>query len=494
MSVNWTKCLCLALLAVLGLAMGAGGARASCGSAPIVHGMLTSSFEQCGVNAAAFAWFHGRAVQRVIGAGGLTDTGNTVAGHDSGPNQTLSDFVLVEGPNGAANGSYLGSTDFGNYGYDGCILNIPENASGCAGGRDYGVLDYAISGIDPLAPDVARVAAVSVDFNEFFQAHILDNAGAPAVDGDACGGDAFSFVEAPVNCAPIPAPTLIGSSGDDLGVNVTLGFGDASGITILDDCAIAETRSTNCPRNLLAGRVLVYKRGTCAEGEVSTFDRRVYVYPPSPPSGFTTVDANWRMFSPEDQNYNEVLDPGEDGSNGGLVNGQLDRIVAAGTSPSTLGVRASKVADGLNCLYFGVVIGLDANHLSIDPPANTLFGEMVLSPMVSVNPVPVGISGGTLPPDLITNLTATKISGGVKVDWVTGSEHMTAGFDVIGAKKGGRELHLNATPIPRLEGTTGRGASYSVTFDSGQLKGSNLIYVELIGTDGSRKRFGPASF
>jgi hypothetical protein len=344
------------------------------------------------------------------------------------------------------------------------------------------------------SPNVARIAVLSVDFNEFFQVHVLDNAGALAVDGDACNGDAFSFLQVPVNCAPIPAPTLISSTGDDLGVNVTLGLGDTSGIPILDDCAIAETRSTNCPRNLYAGRALVYKRGTCDPGEVSTFDRRVYVYPAIPPPGTATIDANWRMFSPEDQNYNDALDPGEDGSSGGLVNGQLDRILAAGTSPTTLSFRASRALDGLDCLYFGMALGLDANHLPIDPAASTLLGEMVLSPMVSVNPVPIGIAGGVAPSDLITELTGTKIPGGAKVSWITSNERMTAGFYVFGLKRNGREILLNSTLIPAKEGTTGKGASYSMTFDSSQLKGCHAVDVELIMSDGSRTRYGPTRY
>jgi hypothetical protein len=493
MSKNWTKSVRIVLVAVLGLATAVGAARASCLSLPIQHGLVSTSFEQCGANAAAFVWFHGRGVQRIISDGGFY-SGNTPAGHDSGRNQTLADYVMLEGLNGAANGSYYGQTDYANPYWDGCILNIPENPLGCGRGQDYGVLDYVISGVDPLSPNVARIALLSVDFNEFFQFYALDNAGAPAVDGDACVGDPFSFLLVPVNCAPIPAPTLVSSSGDDLGVNVTLGLGDTSGLPILDDCAIAETRSTNCPRNLYAGRVLVYKRGTCAVGEVSTFDRRVYLYPPAPAFGTTAVDANWRMLSPEDQNYNEVLDAGEDGSNGGLVNGQLDRILASGTSPTTLSFRVSRVHDSLNCLYFGMAIGLDANHLNIDPPPSTLFGEMVLSPMVSVNPAPVMIGAEAPTPDFITDLTATKTSGGVKVQWITPSENATAGFDVLGLKKNGRENLLNSTLIPAKEGTTGRGALYSVTFDSGQLKGCKSIAVELVGTDESRTRFGPVGF
>jgi hypothetical protein len=139
-----------------------------------------------------------------------------------------------------------------------------------------------------------------------------------------------------------------------------------------------------------------------------------------------------------------------------------------------------------------MAIGLDANRLAIDPPVNTLYGEVVLSPMVSVNPAPIVIGGVTLAPDVIADLTATKFPGGATVEWVTDSERMTAGFNVFGVKRGGRELRLNPTLILAKEGTSGRGAGYFASFVAGQLKGCASIYVELVGTDGSRKRFGPA--
>jgi hypothetical protein len=478
---------------LLTLAIPAGNAEAVCaGSTPIVHG-LTSSFEQCGQSAAAFAWFHGRAVQRTFGAPTSNITGNTVSGHDSGRNQTIGDSMMIDGPNGAASGSYFGSTDFGNFGFDGCILNIPENSLGCVGGQDYGVLDYVIGGVDPSSPDVARMAVVSVDFNEFFQAYILDNAGAPAVDGDPCGSDAFSFNPSPVTCAPIPPPAIVATAPVDFGIDVTLGIGDVSGIPMLDDCAIAETRATNCPRNLYAGRVLVYKRGTCAAGEVATFDRRTYLYPPAYPFVPTMVDANWRMFSPEDQDYDEVLDPGEDGSNGGTVNGQLDRVILPGTSPLNTVVRVSRIDDGFECLYFGLAIGLDANALSINPPTNTIFGEMVLSPVVSVNPNAISLAPAPPESDLITSLSATRSGGRVTVQWSTTNERMTQGFDVIGSKKSGKEFRLNSSLIPAQEGTTGQGANYTMTFDADLLKGGSQISVDLVLLDSSRKRFGPVA-
>ena len=490
------SCVSLILFAVFGLPAFLETALANCNSAPIQHG-FTSSFEQSGPNAVAFAWFHGRAVQRVIGPENVTNQGNTAAGHDSGGNQNAVDGMYIDGPNGgAAGGSYLGNTDFANGGYDGCITNIPEVAppSGCFGGTDFGVLDYVIAGVDPSVPNVARVAAVSVDYNEILALWVLDNAGAPPVDGDPCGGDPLSTIAQPVVCTPIPAPAITGANTDATGADIALAFGDVSGIPLLDDCAIAETRATNCPRSLYAGRVLMYKRGSCTPGTAATFDRRVFIYPPAPASGTLAVTPNWQMFSPEDQNYNSVLDLGEDGSNGGVVNGFLDPVVIEGTAPATTVVRMSRVTTTPFCLFLGMTIGLDANRFSIDPPYNTLFGEMVLAPVVSVNPAPILISDPVAVADVVTSLTAGRSRGDATVEWTTGAELSTAGFDLFGFKKNGGEVKLNSALIPAKEGSSGRGATYSVTFGSSELKGSGAVVVELVRTNGSKERFGPASF
>ncbi|HEV8374989.1 MAG TPA: hypothetical protein VGR38_02010 [Candidatus Polarisedimenticolia bacterium] len=485
----------LVLLMISGTSASIGPVLASCGSAPVFHG-FTSSFEQCGPNAVAFAWFHGRAVQRVIACECAANQGNTAAGHDSGGNQNAVEGMYVDGPNGgAANGSYLGNTDFANGGYDGCILNIPEapTPSGCRGGPDFGVLDYVIAGVDPSAPNLARMAVLSVDYNEFLAAWILDNAGAPAVDGDPCGDDALSTLPQAVNCTPIPAPAITGISTDATGANVALAFGDVSGIPILDDCAIAETRATNCPRNLYAGRVLMFKLGACIPGTEGTFDRRVYVYPPSPPAGTLAVHANWLTFSLEDQNYNGILDVGEDGSHGGVVNGFLDPFIIAGTAPATTVVRMSRLSGSTACLYLGMTIGLDANRVSIDPPTDTLFGEMVLAPVVSVNPTPLNFFV-IAAADTITSVTASRARGEATVEWTTGAEISTAGFNLFGSKRHGGEVQLNAALIPAKEGTNGRGASYSLTVDASRLRGAGEVLVELVRTDGSRVRSSPASF
>ena len=119
---------------------------------------------------------------------------------------------------------------------------------------------------------------------------------------------------------------------------------------------------------------------------------------------------------------------------------------------------------------------------------------MVLSPEVSVNPTPVFAGNATPVADLITTIHASKRQGKGTVDWETGIELTTAGFNVIGVGKNGMERKLNGSLIAAKEGTTGRGASYSATFDAGQLKGSSSVFVEIVKLDGSRERFGPADF
>src|SRR5262245_17964221 len=129
MTVSVVRRGCLALASTLILMLSAGSAYANCASAPVFHG-FTSSFEQCGPAAAVFFWHHGRAVQRILSTIGNGQT-PSIAGVDSGLNQTLSQGVMTEGPNGAANGSYFGNTDFANGGSDGCILVVQENPTTC---------------------------------------------------------------------------------------------------------------------------------------------------------------------------------------------------------------------------------------------------------------------------------------------------------------------------------------------------------------------------
>jgi hypothetical protein len=469
-------------------------AVATCDNGPAPAHCLTSSFEKCGPNAVGFGWFHGRAVQRIIGDGGVTNYGNQDSGHDSGPNQTPGDFLFLTGPNGgAANGSYCADPDFVNPRWDGCILNFTESPVGC-GGPNYGVLDFVIAGVEPAAPNVARMAVLSVDWNEFFAAYVMDSAGAPVVDGDPCGGDGLSTNPNPVNCTPIPVPVITEVSHTLSGANLQLAIGSTAGIPILDDCLIAEDKATNCPRNLYAGRVLMYKHGACTPGASDGFDRRVWVYQASPASGTLNVFPNWLVFSIEDSNLNGALDAGEDGSHGGTVNGVLDPFIIPGMDLTNASVFVPAVPGASDCIYLALGIGLDNNHLPVDPPANTILGEMVISPEVSVSPTPIFPGAATPVGDLITTIQAGRRQGKGTVDWETGIELTTAGFNVIGTKHNGAEVKLNRSLIAAKEGTTGRGASYSATFDAGQLKGSTAVFVEIVKTDGSRERFGPAGF
>ncbi|HEU5182499.1 MAG TPA: hypothetical protein VFW45_17060, partial [Candidatus Polarisedimenticolia bacterium] len=340
---------------------------ANCPSAPILQG-FTTSFESCGPNAAAFFWGHGRAVQRTIAYDANAATAS-VAGHDSGINQSMTQGMMIDGPNGgAANGSYLAATDGANGGSDGCFLNTSlcdTSLLGCRGGPDFGVVDYVIAGVDPAQPNVARMVAVSVDYNEFFAQHVLDNAGAAAVDGDPCGGDAFSGYPVPQTCAPIPAPEILGVTPAPGGSSVSLGFGDVSGILILDDCAIAESRAVNCPRNLYAGRILLFKRGECSPSAAAAFDRRVFIFPPQLPPfpTFQTITPNWLTFSPEDANLNGILDAGEDGSNGGAADGRLDPLIVPGTATTSATVTLPVLPGATDCVFFAMTLALDANHL-----------------------------------------------------------------------------------------------------------------------------------
>jgi len=505
-----TKGVTLLLVGIVALTLPGGRLYASCGSAPVTHG-FSSSFTNCGPNPVAYVWTHGRGVQRIINPETTGITGTT-AGHDSGNKQTQGDGMMLQNTDtGGAPipGSYLGNTDFSNPGWDGCIVNpilTEQTTSPCAGTADFLPLNYAIGGIDPAQPNVGRLAVLSVDFNEVLQAHLLDNAGAPAVDGDACGSDAFSTLARTVDCLPIPVPTINGVAGCTAsGCTINVGVGDVTNLknlSILDDCSVAEDFALNCAgsrtigaRNVYQGRVLLFKHGACTPSTAVAFDRKAFVYPASPTSGQLTVNPNMLTFSREDTNLNGVLDAAEDGSNGGVVNSRLDPFVISGTTAQVVPVPVPAVAGASDCIFLAMGIMLDAGGAQINPPNATPVGESIISPVVSLNTNPIRAGAGTPVSDQVIDLIASKTTGKGKVDWTTGIELSTSGFNVIGTKKGGGgEIKLNTALISAKEGTTGKGATYSVSFDGGQLKGSSAIYIEVVKTNGSKERFGPASF
>ena len=496
MRLKWSRGISLLAAAAMISMIPGGLALANCPTqgVAVING-LSNHFVQCGPSPTSFIWFHGRGIQGVIGAENAANQGNTASGHDSAGHSGIADGTFSDA---GAPGEYFAGGDFGNQGWDGCIENFPEVAGGSTcnpGAPDFGVLDYVLAGVDPASPNITRMAAVSVDWNEELVGWLIDGAGAPSVDGNPCGGDGLSGNPNNLVCTPIPAPSITGSSPAPGGANINLGIGATSAIPVLDDCVVAESKAVNCPRNFYAGRVLMYKHGACnSNTTLPGLSRNAYVYPAAPSTGTLTVLGNWTVFSREDANLNGVLDAGEDGSNGGTVNGVLDPFIVAGTSAATTSILVPAVAGATDCIYLALAIGMDNNQLFVDPPTNSIKGQMVLSPGVSVNPNPIRAGSGTPVADLVTTISANKSQGKGTVSWDTGVEMTTAGFNVIGTKKGGSEQKLNATLIAAKEGTTGRGASYTVTFDANALKGSTLVYVEIVKTDGSKERFGPASF
>ena len=183
---------------------------ANCSSYGLAYAQgLTNYFQSCGGSNAAFVWFHGRGVQRIIGPETVPNQGNTTSGHDSANRFPFADGLIGNGADaGFPAGSLLAGGDPGNQGWDGCILNIPERrVAGCGGSPDYGVMDYTLGGIDPAFPNIGRVAAVSVDFNPILLAWLADNAGAPAGDG-TCLGDALSGNPNPIICGELPVPNV----------------------------------------------------------------------------------------------------------------------------------------------------------------------------------------------------------------------------------------------------------------------------------------------
>lgn len=499
MYLKWIRRVVLLVAGVMLLTIPADSVYANCTTFGSAYSQgLTNYFTGCGpgASASAFVWYHGRGAQGIIGPETTANQVASTSGHDSANRHSMADLLIGDGElAGFPAGSFLAGGDPGSQGWDGCILNTPENPTGCGGSPDYGVMDYVIGGVNPAQPNIGLVAATSVDFNPLLLGWFADQAGAPAGTG-VCLDDALVGNPDPITCGALPVPNITGAVSVPGGSNLTVGVG-ASNIPVLDDCNVAETRATNCPRNFFAGRALVFKRGACAAGTAATFDRRAWVYPTSPAAANLTVPGNWIALSNEDADLDGVLDAGEDGTNGGAVNGRLDAVIFAGPNQgaASTGVRIPTIPGASDCIYLGTALALDANRLAINPPTNTIFGEMVLSTVVSVNPNPISANTATPVADLVTTIAATKAGGKGKVEWTTGVEMTISGFNVIGTKKGGgNEVKINGTLVDAKEGTTGKGASYTFEFDASQLKGSSAVYIEVLKNNGSKARFGPASF
>jgi hypothetical protein len=196
---------------------------------------------------------------------------------------------------------------------------------------------------------------------------------------------------------------------------------------------------------------------------------------------------NFMPLSREDLNLNGVLDAGEDGANGGVANGVLDQVALARGVATP--VFIPRIGGAIDCIYLGAAFRVDPNAVNLFSVQH----EPVISQYVSMNSRPVA-AGATPVADRVVNVKVAKKFGKMDISWDTSAEFTTVGFNLIGTKRNGRDVQLNAQLIPAKNGTTGDGASYSVSVSAGALKGSTAVYVEIVKTNGAKERFGPASF
>lgn len=480
MALKWTRFLALISAAALVSLVPSGPAFASCASSAGVTS-LDGFFTNCGDDAAAFSWLHQRAVQRIMSAGSQV-TSNSTPGVDTGALQTVADggAIITPGPDPQ---SYSVTNDIGNFGMDGCSLIPVEGAlSTCTGAAQFFPIDFAIAGSNPAALHQAVFAAATVDFNEIFQAWFVSNAGGPTADGDFCAGDALSFGP-PVSCMPIPVPHITGSTSTPTGADINLQIDDVSalvGQAMVDDCLTAEDRTTNCPRGFYAGRQLFFKRVACTTGTQPPLpDTRTFVYP-AYTAAFQTIAPNWIPYSAADLNLNGIQDGGE---------GPLTPTIFGGTAATSTTIPVQANIGANDCILLAMGIRMDAS-----PNATGCGGpcEPVVSPRVSVNRIPIRAGTATPVTDQVYDLRAAKAQGQTAISWSTTGEFMTAGFNLYGGKKGS-EVKINDSQIAPKEGTSGNGASYMITVGAGQLKGATSVIVEVVKTNGTSERFGPAS-
>jgi hypothetical protein len=160
-----------------------------------------------------------------------------------------------------------------------------------------------------------------------------------------------------------------------------------SQVPILDDCEVAHSKAINCRgpvedrRYLFGGSGIFFKKAPC---DTPPSDTRTYIMEPDPDT--PSVTPNFIAYSFEDANLDGILDPGEDGLDGGNVNGRLDPSIlhdsdleADGLS-ETLRIFLPATSPEAECIYLGVGLYLDARPI---------LGEPVVTPLVSINPDPI---------------------------------------------------------------------------------------------------------
>jgi len=567
MSKSWLKFLtvttCATLLALAGsvpcyatCATGISVSLTKPGGAPIAN---------CGLNAVAQFWIHKKGIWNSATTG--IDSGTTYP--NTNPSATAGSwFVSGDWGNSGVNGcpqaqglenGLQGNSCSGNCDISGLQCSVPLAAADCDAGlgdtvcvpsEDLAATDFVIAGKDPANPSGSVVFFGSVDLNECSQAYALDSLGATAGNGSPCpgAGSDCDRVGPSFSCVPVVFPTIIGATSGTNSTTFTLSLpGQTTPIPYRDDCDVASSRSVNCPRDLDAGRVLMFRRGVCgtvppSDGVLSTaagvrlwhaFDPTDTDYngnsgvpgtTPNPISA-TLGTANCTLPGPCPNRFNGaphttqiavasgtgrcvtnatgVISATTCTSDAGCVtagtscdlqkgrcinplNGQQGPAVCSPTIPCP-GTIFTACAD---CLYLGLAAAGDAS-----PAAGS---TQWIAPYISINatnPIDLKLSapGATPATDRVVNLAAVKTGGKASLSWDTTAELSTSGFKVMGQRKTGAQFPIGPSLIEATGKTDGQSYHYSVDLSGGDLKGATKIFIVVVHPSGPDETFGPAN-
>jgi hypothetical protein len=487
----------LRVLAVAGLAvtlslLPSAPSFANCGApASIASAQLTgsSNMANCGNNAIGQFWAHKNGIWNKT-SGATTN----VSGLDSGAGANAAV------PDGVTAGSYLFAADWNNPGVDGCGFLVDEGGGSCGDSPDPPAVDVVIAGQKATNPTIAVALFGSVDLNALAQSWILDNMGAAAV-GSPCGDD---LVQAgPVfNCADVPPPVLGAWSPGAAGHILNQVSFPAQSLVYPDDCAIAESKAVDCPRNLNAGRALMVRRGPCSGG--APVNNVAVSYTEA--GTVSTRTELWHPYNAGDANYDGLVDAT-------LAANPIATIGSALTSQQvdiTL-LTSAQVTVGVNdCLFIATAAAGDASpnagftswltpYVSMDQHSAIRLCQFFCSNGTCLDSAGASCPGGgtsvantgtnaTPVSDRIVNLVASKTGANkFSVSWSTTSENTIASFNLVGNKTSGT-IDIGSSISPKGGGL---GASYSISLSSSDLKGAKRVSVIVTYSDGSKASFGP---
>jgi hypothetical protein len=439
----------------------------------------------CGDAAIGQFWLHKNAIWNKVGGGGTNANGI-----DGGASFNAAT------PDGVTAGSYLFGADWGSPGVDGCAFLTSEADGTCGSSPDPLPVDVVIAGRSPSNPTQSIAFFGSVDFNPAGQSWILDNLGAPVVDGHCA-----DVVQAgPVfNCAPVPSPAISSFAPGAPGHIVYQVNLPAQSVTYADDCNVAESAAVNCPRNLNAGRVLMVRRGPCFGGTPVNNNAVIY----NEQGSLSTRTELWHAFNAGDANYDGIVDAT-------LVANPLTTVAAANTTqPVDITLLASATPGVDDCLYLGAAAAGDATPNAGFTPFLAPYVSMERHSAIPIcqfvcpngscataagQPCPQGgtsasNTGATPAPDKVLGLVASKTgSNKFSVAWSTSGEESISKLTLVGNRTNGTVDIRNV----QLKGG-GLGANYSVDLTSGDLKGSKKVSVIVTYNDGSKASFGPVA-